>query len=142
MVTKINLCVLGCPPAPVYKGARGEAGRPLGCAKEGGDLLLVGVGLPFPSPTRKGEGGRKEGEGESYPLSFLSSFPFPSAPWPAHMGGTPAPCGWCVSPLGPYLLSGVLEPLPVTRYVPGTLRNTFGVRILSSYISIFTARPF
>ena len=21
----INLCVLGCPPAPVYKGARGEA---------------------------------------------------------------------------------------------------------------------
>ena len=23
------------PPAPVYKGARGEAGRPLGRAKEG-----------------------------------------------------------------------------------------------------------
>ena len=34
----------------------------MGRAKEGGVLLLVGVGLPFPSPTRKGGGGRKEGE--------------------------------------------------------------------------------
>ena len=41
----INLCVMGCPPAPVYKGARG-------------------VELPFPSPTRKEEGGRKERERE------------------------------------------------------------------------------
>ena len=42
-----QLVCLGVPPAPVYKGARGEAGRPLGRAKEGGVLLLVGVGLPF-----------------------------------------------------------------------------------------------
>ena len=55
---------LEVPPAPVYKGARGEAGRPLGRAKEGGILLLVGVGFPFPSPTRKEEGGRKERERE------------------------------------------------------------------------------
>ena len=41
----INLCVYGVPPAPVYKGARGETGRPLGRAKGGGILLLVGVGL-------------------------------------------------------------------------------------------------
>ena len=43
----INLCVLGCPPAPVYKGARG---RPAGLGArqgEGGVLLLVGVGLPL-----------------------------------------------------------------------------------------------
>ena len=31
MITKINLCVYGVPPAPVYKGAKGR-GRP---AKEG-----------------------------------------------------------------------------------------------------------
>ena len=58
------MCVLGCPLAPVYKGARGEAGRPLGARQGGGVLLLVGVGLPFPSPTRKREGGRKERERE------------------------------------------------------------------------------
>ena len=60
-----QLVCLGVPPAPIYKGARGEAGRPLGRTKEGGVLLLVGVGLPFPSPTRKEEGGKeREGEGE------------------------------------------------------------------------------
>src|SRR4051812_3639782 len=56
----INLCVLGCPLAPIYKGAMGEAGRPLGRARRGGVLLLVGVGLPFPSPTRMGKGRRRE----------------------------------------------------------------------------------
>ena len=55
----INCCVHRVPPAPVYKGARGEAGRPLQGAPGRGVLLLVGVGLPFPSPTRRG----KEGEG-------------------------------------------------------------------------------
>ena len=59
-----QLVSLGVPPAPVYKGARGKAGRPLGHAKDGGVLLLVGVGLPFPSSTRKEEGGRKERERE------------------------------------------------------------------------------
>ena len=33
------------PPTPVYKGARGEAGRPLGARQGGGVLLLVGEGL-------------------------------------------------------------------------------------------------
>src|SRR3954469_9879592 len=37
---------LGCPPAPVYKGSRGEACRPLLGTPGGGVLLLVGVGLP------------------------------------------------------------------------------------------------
>ena len=62
----INLCVLGCPAPPVYKGARGEVGRPLWARQGGGVLLLVGVGPPpFPTPTRREkegeEGGRKEG---------------------------------------------------------------------------------
>src|SRR4051812_20712729 len=47
------------PPAPVYKGARGEDGRPLQGAPGGGVLLLVGVGLPFPTPTRRGKGRRR-----------------------------------------------------------------------------------
>ena len=51
------------PTAPVYKGARGEAGRPLQGAPGG---VLVGVGLPFPTPTRRrkgrGKGRRKERE--------------------------------------------------------------------------------
>ena len=47
------------PPAPVYKGARGEAGRPLWHARRGGVLLLVGVGLPFPTPTRRRKGRRR-----------------------------------------------------------------------------------
>ena len=41
----INLCVLGCPPAPVYKGSKGE-----GLAGQGGRakgvLLPLGVGFP------------------------------------------------------------------------------------------------
>ena len=59
----INL-FLEVPPVPVYKGARGEAGRPLRRAKEGGVLLLVGLGLPIPSPTRKRGGKEREGEGK------------------------------------------------------------------------------
>src|SRR3954467_5365340 len=58
----ISLCVLGCPPAPVYKGARGEAGRPLLGAPGGGILLLVGVG--FPSFLLLLGGGKEGGEGE------------------------------------------------------------------------------
>ena len=53
---------LGClevPPAPVYKGARGQAGRPSMGAPGGGVLLLVGVGLPFPTPTRRRKGRRR-----------------------------------------------------------------------------------
>ena len=40
---EINCCVYGVPPAPIYKGARGEAaGQGGGCAK-GGVLLPPGV---------------------------------------------------------------------------------------------------
>ena len=66
MITWINLCVYGVPPAPVYKGARGErCGQPWGAP--GGVLLPPGVGLP-PFLVQLGEGKEgkekeKEGEG-------------------------------------------------------------------------------
>ena len=40
-----QLVCLRVPPAPVYKGVRGEAGRPLVHPRRGGILLLVGVGF-------------------------------------------------------------------------------------------------
>ena len=58
----INLCVLGCPPASVYKGAKGEgaAGQEEGA---GGVLLRPGVGLPPPILVGLGfpEGERERG---------------------------------------------------------------------------------
>ena len=44
-----QLVCLGVPPAPVYKGARG-GGRPALLARQGGVLLLVGVGLLLRPP--------------------------------------------------------------------------------------------
>ena len=59
---KDQLLCLEVPPAPVYKGARGEAGQPWGAPRRGGVLLLVGVGLPsFLVQLGKGRG--EEGEG-------------------------------------------------------------------------------
>ena len=56
----------------------------MGRAKEGGVLLLVGVGLHFPSLTRKREGGRKERERErergAAPLSLVQ-FGLPMCVW-------------------------------------------------------------
>ena len=48
------------PPAPVYKGARGRPAGPW--ARQGGVLLLVGVGLP--SFLLLLGGGKEGGEGE------------------------------------------------------------------------------
>ena len=56
-----QLLCLEVPPAPVYKGARGEAGRPYGAQRRGGILLLVGVGSPSFLLLL---GGGKEGERE------------------------------------------------------------------------------
>ena len=52
------MCLWGAP-GHVYKGARGGGQRPHRVRPKGGILLLLGVGSPFPSPTRRG---RKEGE--------------------------------------------------------------------------------
>ena len=77
------------PPAPVYKGARGDAGRPLGRAKDGGVLLLVGVGLPSFLLLLGGgkEGGEGEGKGGAAPPSLVQFGPegegARSLPWPA-----------------------------------------------------------
>src|SRR3954468_24379431 len=58
MITKINLCVLGCPPAPVYKGGEGRARPdPKGCARR----IPTPTGSRTPLPCLVGEG-RREGE--------------------------------------------------------------------------------
>ena len=53
-ITRMDLCVLGCPLASVYKGSKGG-----GCAGleegAGGVLLLPGVGLPSPFLVQLGE---------------------------------------------------------------------------------------
>ena len=54
-----QLVCLGVPPAPVYKGSRG-GGRPAPMARQGGVLLLVGVGLLL-GGGRKWRGRRKGG---------------------------------------------------------------------------------
>ena len=82
---------------------------------------------------------RREGKGGTHPPNLLQFGLLPK-------GGAPAPCGLVCFLLMAHkahiFCRGCPEPLPVSRYVPGTLRNTSGVRILSSYISIFTSRPF
>ena len=44
---KINLCVYGVPPSPVYKGVEEGEGRPPMARSKGGFLLLLGVGSPL-----------------------------------------------------------------------------------------------
>ena len=67
---------LGCPPAPVYKGAREEeAGPRRGRAKCG---VLLGLPSPsrIPPPTWSRKRGReKEKEGRGHPLSLVQFGP-------------------------------------------------------------------
>ena len=58
MITWINLCVKGCPLPPYIKDQGEEAGRP-SMARQGGVLLLVGVGLLLGGG--KKWGGRRKG---------------------------------------------------------------------------------
>ena len=69
---KINLCLLGVLPSPVYKGGEEEAGSQQGARQGGGLILLLGVGLP-PFLVQEGEegeggGGEKEGVGGRCPF--------------------------------------------------------------------------
>ena len=67
---KRNLCVLGCPPTPVYKGGEGEAGRPCRARQEEGVLLELQVLVGFHLEERRkkeGRGGR-EGKGGAAPF--------------------------------------------------------------------------
>src|SRR3954465_14203957 len=69
MITKINLCVLGCPLPPYIKEQGEGAGRP-SLARQGSPTPTgVGFPPPNPSPTRFPEGER-EGEG-SRPLLLV-----------------------------------------------------------------------
>ena len=52
----INCCVLGVPPAPVYKGARGEVRPAREEARQGGVLPPLGVGLLLFLVVGEGEG--------------------------------------------------------------------------------------
>ena len=63
MITWINLCVKGCPLPPYIKDQGEEAGRP-SMARQGGVLLLVGVGLLLGGGKGSGEG---EGKGGAAP---------------------------------------------------------------------------
>ena len=84
------------PPAPVYKGARGRPADLVARQGEGG-VLLVGVGLPFPSPTRKEEGGRKERERGRKEGAFPPSL----SNLDSQGGARPAPHGLPLFPLRP-----------------------------------------
>ena len=106
-----QLVCLGVPPAPVYKGSRG-GGRPAPMARQGGVLLLVGVGLllgggkkwggrgkggaPPPSPSPIRTRGRRRAAHLWLPLSLSTK---------AHMAH--------------YFSRGV----PVTLRLSGFLRN-------------------
>src|SRR3954466_12186975 len=138
-----STCVsLGCPPAPVYKGARG---RPAGLerrAKGGGVLLPVGVGLPFPSPTRIGEGEGKERERERERGAAPPSLSNSASSWGGgrHLLAQPS-----LSPRGP--LWPITSPgFPVTPsgtpVLSETTRNHSDVRTWLSNISICMSRPF
>ena len=130
----------GVPPAPVYKGAREEAGLPLGHAKEGGVLLLVGVGLPFPSPTRKRKGGRKERERER---ERGAAPPSPSPIRTPHGWGAPSP-GLLPSlspqgPLRPNTSPGGSGNTPALRFSsksPGTLLVSEYSRPIYQYLCL------
>src|SRR4051812_24260746 len=80
MITMINLCVYGVPPAPVYKGAREEGGRPMFGRAKGSPtptgsrippfLVQLGV-LPCRGSRREGKGREKEKEGRGRPPSLV-----------------------------------------------------------------------
>ena len=138
-LTMFVVCSSGAPH--IYIGWRGgEAAK--GAPQVGGFLLGR---LPIRPPPfhihPEGEGRRREAESLPFLLSSPLSFPSRFGVY----GGTAAHAGCCISPLGPlgpYLCRGCPEPLsgdPICTQYP---RNTYGVRILSSYISIFTSRPF
>ena len=133
------------PPTPVYKGGEEEAGQQGARQGEGSPTrtpVLVGFGPTLFSFYRRGKRGRRgsrrrKGGWRPLPKSNSAS---------SLVGGAPAPCGLVSLPPTAHMAHifprGVPVTPPVLRYVPDTLRNPSGVRILPSNISIFTARPF
>ena len=137
-LTIVGVCSSGAPPH-IYRleGRRGsQGGAP---SRRNPTWAPPNSASPLPYSSgggRKEEGGEKEGGGRIPPLPF-SLPPFPSSSYSAYMGGAAAHVGCCVSPLGPIGpnlcrgMPGTPSGDPIhTRYP----RNTYGVRILSSYI--------
>ena len=70
---KRNLCVLGCPLAPVYKGARGRPPAPRARPKR---IVLLGlvVLVGFHQEGERGKEGEGEGVGKGAPPPSLVQF--------------------------------------------------------------------
>ena len=108
----------GVPPAPVYKGARGEEAGPRRGRAKCGVLLPPGVGSPLPCwSRRRGKRGRGRRKGGLRPLSNSDQ----------RGGAGLLPFG--LSPLFPY---GPIRPIcspansrnsPVLRKIPESLRT-------------------
>ena len=60
MITWINLCLYGVPPAPVYKGVEEGEGRPSLWCPLGAVLLPPGVGFPLSSSRSRSQGKGRE----------------------------------------------------------------------------------
>ena len=115
------------PPTPVYKGARGRPAGPWGRARRGGVLLLVGVGLPFPTPTRRGKARRRgRRKGGRRPPSLVQFGPEGEGarglPWPA-LSLSPLRPMWPISSPGGFrypsdtpVFSEITGTLPVFEY--------------------------
>ena len=125
----------------IFFGVQGGYRNPQGnmwaiWAHVGGSEKEQGKGRAPPSPIRIGEGGRP-------PRSFL---PFPSPPLVGPYGGCTSPLwlvcfpSWPIRPIS--FARGARNPFRWPNKYPVPPRNTFGIRISSSYISIFTSRPF
>ena len=121
------MCVLGCPLAPVYKGAKGGGGRPRR-ARQGGVLLPPGVGLPS-FLVGEGEGGRrrKRGRKEGAP---------PPSPCPIRTrkgrGARPPPASFSLLPQGPCRPNNPLG-VPVTPWYSGKMPISPGTIPMSTY---------
>ena len=128
------------PPPHIYRleGRRGSQGGAPSRRNPTWVPLHSGQALsPIPIRSRKGRGGR----GNPIPF-FLSSFPFSTPIWPDHMGGRTSPFVAGVFPLlvhkAHIACRGCPEPLPVTRYVPGTPRT---LPVLEYYRPIYESLP-
>ena len=97
------------PPAPVYKGARGEGGRPRRRARQGGSPTPTGSRTP-PFLVGVGEGGKRGREGRKKGPHPLSN---------SEQRGAARLLPFGLSPLFPY---GPIRPNTSPRRIPITLR--------------------
>ena len=125
-----QLVCLGVPPAPVYKGSR-RGGRPAPMARQGGVLLLVGVGLLLGGGKKWGgrrKGGRRPpllvqfgpGGGGAQPTSGCPSLSLSTKAHMAHYfsrGGSGNPLALRFSPKSPGTLPVSEYSRPIYQYL-------------------------